>query len=605
MLDIPDAIKSLYLADKQADVRRNFRVQFPNGEMPDINADQILTESVKLDESIMSRSTFKFGLAEAPQISFETIGVPNMMGMTIACFHEIEITGLSAADLAAVQAEPGDGSVVLVADSDLGFSFYRLPLGTFIVESCPRNHGALTHRRVSASGENINADFTKLLSFETWKMGNWYAGQQAKDINVRHLVFSLLGVEVFGNYVSSAETACTATDSATIDQEGKQSTYSSYTARASVRYCQHDNAYIGSNDVMSFTMPKLRAWADIEADLQTAWDVRAAHEFSDDVRDRIFASVRGYYDNFSGLERSESSRIAYGYTEGGGVAYYPLLQSDAGRGFYLQSLRAGSATMYGLNRIELPCALRFTFIVTPQGGSSTYTHTEIDLFEGGSFPSLITYTLETGGEQSPSITAKSTAANSSNMYSFADSVDLRGILEGALEINGMFVRAGRATAYEGLTLDNSAPVSIVPWQYTEMWFDEYDVLPIGTVIYDYVDSANGEQTITYSFGSGRSIYEMTGNYLMRLIPQTLAEAQAFIDEYFVPALPGIEFTPAEVDAKGMPWIEAGDALAIETEDGEIVETYALERTLSGIQVLRDSYGANGGELIADAMGYGL
>ena len=109
MLNIPDSIKALYLADTDPYIRRNFRVHFPNGELPDINNDQIVSESMQLTESIMSQNTFKFGLAEAPQISFETVGVGNMMGLTIECSHEIETSSLTAAQISDIQADTWDG----------------------------------------------------------------------------------------------------------------------------------------------------------------------------------------------------------------------------------------------------------------------------------------------------------------------------------------------------------------------------------------------------------------------------------------------------------------------------------------------------------------
>ena len=58
-------------------------------------------------------------------------------------------------------------------------------------------------------------------------------------------------------------------------------------------------------------------------------------------------------------------------------------------------------------------------------------------------------------------------------------------------------------------------------------------------------------------------------------------------------------------AKGMPWIEVGDALEVTTEDNETVISYMLERILTGIQILMDSIKSTGGELIsADTAGYG-
>lgn len=153
MLNVPNSIKALYQTDG---VRKNFRVHFPNGEFSDITNSNVVQESVKFTESLCSQSTFKFGLAEASVLEFETVGVGNMFGMTIEASMEIDTSSLSAADISAIQADEGDGSLVLAADRQR----YRLWLLSHTsrhiqggqVPPEPRSNGTQTSDGILAHG---------------------------------------------------------------------------------------------------------------------------------------------------------------------------------------------------------------------------------------------------------------------------------------------------------------------------------------------------------------------------------------------------------------------------------------------------------------------
>ena len=94
MLNIPSEIKSLFQRDG---VYKNFKVHFPNGEATDFDNEKIQQESVVFTESLCSQQMFKFGLAEASQIEFTAIDVPNILGAAIDCALEIDCTSLGTA----------------------------------------------------------------------------------------------------------------------------------------------------------------------------------------------------------------------------------------------------------------------------------------------------------------------------------------------------------------------------------------------------------------------------------------------------------------------------------------------------------------------------
>lgn len=63
-------------------------------------------------------------------------------------------------------------------------------------------------------------------------------------------------------------------------------------------------------------------------------------------------------------------------------------------------------------------------------------------------------------------------------------------------------------------------------------------------------------------------------------------AQAILNE-----VQGARYTPADIDAKGLPYLECGDIILANTRRN-VITTYILERTLKGIQALTDTFGSD-------------
>jgi hypothetical protein len=150
---------------------------------------------------------------------------------------------------------------------------------------------------------------------------------------------------------------------------------------------------------------------------------------------------------------------------------------------------------------------------------------------------------------------------------------------------------------------------MTPEEYSELWWDEYDIEPVGTVTATYNDvDAGQEQTVVFPSGTGQSQYLMNDNYFLKnlnvsessLTGQTLDEyVLSLLESNFIPKLSDIAFTPVTLDAIGLPYLEAGDYLEIDNADGGTVGTYILTRTISGIQTLTDSIESKGGEVMGN------
>ena len=79
-----------------------------------IGNDNLVSESVKFDERMCSDTELKFGLCEGTQLEFQYFGIDNITGHRIKA--EVD-----------VQYDDGDG-----------ITWYTIPMGWFMVDSCSR-----------------------------------------------------------------------------------------------------------------------------------------------------------------------------------------------------------------------------------------------------------------------------------------------------------------------------------------------------------------------------------------------------------------------------------------------------------------------------------
>lgn len=90
-------------------------------------------------------------------------------------------------------------------------------------------------------------------------------------------------------------------------------------------------------------------------------------------------------------------------------------------------------------------------------------------------------------------------------------------------------------------------------------------------------------------GTGDNCYIVQDNFLV--YGKSAQELQGIADRLLT-VIEEIAYRPYQAECKGNPCLEVGDAIRFATRF-DIVESYILKRTLSGIQALRDSYEAEG------------
>lgn len=116
-------------------------------------------------------------------------------------------------------------------------------------------------------------------------------------------------------------------------------------------------------------------------------------------------------------------------------------------------------------------------------------------------------------------------------------------------------------------------------------YEEYTVKEIDKLII-----RSEESDIGAIVGTGTNAYIIQGNFLV------FGKSASELEQIALNAFGGMAkrpYRPYEANVIGLPYIEPGDTLQFDTDDS--VTGYVLQRTLSGIQALRDEYKAPGSE----------
>lgn len=178
------------------------------------------------------------------------------------------------------------------------------------------------------------------------------------------------------------------------------------------------------------------------------------------------------------------------------------------------------------------------------------------------------------------------------------------ILRWLCQINGRFGLIGRdkkfhyvqlAQAIEGLYPDDAlfpaddlypresnASEEILKAVYSAISYQPFHTDWISKVS---IVGKNGAIQGTAGDNTGDEFY-ISDNKLAWGLGNIAQATQAILNE-----VRGARYTPADIDAKGLPYLECGDIIIANTRRN-VITTYILERTLKGIQALTDAYGSD-------------
>ena len=636
MLNIPSAVKGLFSLD---DCFKNFHVHFPNGETTDLNNADVVAESVRFTESLCSQQYFKFGLSEASSIEFETVGVPNIRGAVIQCAMEIDVTSLGASW---VTNNPVDATLdflqpqtVVLPDSRYG---YRVPYGEFIVDTCPRSHGAMMHRQITAYSK-MPLENMEILDGETpqkvlkFNPVDWMTAVLTYESDMEE-AGSTSGADP--DYDALAWDAPCTSSGTTLGFRGVRGGVSQTFLESSqlypdfglyaVRFEYEPHPFDKKAKAMHDA-----AWASKPSGSFVYHDFMVANTpHYRKIFDSTAQTVEGLMGRFQPmfyleLEYCKPSDLEDRWTRytkpifiKPGSTYLVDMTKLKQQVYWLKQLSGYTKLLTARIVASIPTGWRKTaeWYTVPADSSVETKTTVADWPIADDFPSGVTKIYRDGGakmyykkitpdEVFPTLKIKNTldfkkSSTLKKYYTYANAVSVYGLLNGTLELKGSFAQHQRSGGYGIKVLDDTTPETIPKSNWAEFWWDESDVAPIGQVEIVYKKNDDDEElqdkVITVDEDGG-SLYDMGDNEV--LVNATLSEAAAktLIEEQFMPNADVVTFTPVDATIKGLPYLEAGDYIQLTAEDDETVNTFILRQEISGIQNLMTTITSTNGELL--------
>lgn len=680
MVNVSEKVKQLLQSD---DAYIDFVVSFPNGELGNIQRDEIVMESVSFTESLSSQQYLQFGLTEASVIEFETVGVENIVGYEIECAYDVYShkmvgaqlylsgnTGEETADRDSAYDETGifidmgdsydrvfnidggecyvycgntdgedsikipaftntlflgdfciidngvitksnvsdqdtelwiekiknglcddvymlvdgeyvpvgkvvyniigyDDLLIISANDDYTYSKFEdvytkegsVPLGRFVVDSCPRNHEDMEHRVVTAYSSKT-PKFDGLSS----EIAMLDRTNNTVKFDVQNLIASVLGVDAFSSVYESENVDPTVWTAGyellRVYTRQTGQVYESYWIRS-----QNNNGmsrYTLSLDSNYVYKIRINSGEDYERFI-AAIDVIENSYGSDYVvtkpivdEDNIRCSAYDFYTGGVILTPFPNETIKLDVD----TDYYFCV--PVGTGFSFLSVFSSSASIARLVQL-------------PNGGTDVVIddYNIIDSVE-------VTRLYHTNASANVSIESSgSYSVNDVTYYTFKSGLDFAKLVNGWLELNALYGNQQRDGSYRLVTLNKDNPIEIDRSLIKSLWWNEYDIQPIGSIKYKF-KSGSEENTTIYQFGDGKSVYDMTNNYVLQhLDGATAASVNLLLDSLFIPNIGGIAFTPVEMSMKGLPYIEDGDFLQIVVKDEtEVMESF-IEQSYQG------------------------
>jgi len=589
MLNIPDEVKALCSSDI---VHKNFHVHFPDGEYTDLNNENVISESVKFTESLCSQQYFKFGLAEASQIEFVAVGIPNVRGAYIECAIEIDCTRLGDAWAAAHLPDlslPFLTAQTCFYDTKL---YYRVPYGRFKIDTCPRNHGAMWQRQITAYSEIIHNN--EQMSPHEYRSLNTLMPKVSKySFNVRNFIYGTIGREnenVLSDVFTGIDTTLSLSDVPVPSQSQtlinkKDDIHEQYMLWYRIGYKRFflgDSSTAAKDAVYSAYYPNID-FAPLETlldyyDGKYAFDsvsFKSSYWFMSSVCVSYGQDASTWPSTYNFAPLRENSDCIYAYRENqlAPIVYLP---------YYLEFTVLnvdGTVVIEPIQTIDLRNDVVNNFLFREWQPT---TPTILDDLKA---------TIQATLKQKKAVNDKTMMYSYANAFSFADYV------KGFMELCGWFLKPDREGSLDFFQMSENPtaiPVSASDW--SEFWWDETPIDSIGTVNVIYTDSGDQQQA-TYIIGDGNSIYTIENNEALKAANMDAATMATVLATYFEPNASVVNFTPVELSMRGLPYLESGDFIELTAEDGETVQTYILNQTISGIQHLKADVTSTTGALL--------
>lgn len=584
MLQIPDEIKELLHRDS---CQKNIRIHFPNGERSDICNNLIVKDSVSFTESLCSQNTLKFGLCESPMFECEVVGVGNIKGATIEVNCEIYC----------------DSSVTgAIWQNDLMAYVYQIPYGTFIVREAKRQ-ADMNHRKIVAyshiynSLQNTISEKTTLSAHYACRLRN-----SNTDYNtyIEELIYGtyplLFNEQLYPNtkkYLRNQQSVSSDNGIGTFYLNGQN---------MHIRLIDNTRQIIRSNDEIY-----VANWGELERNSDAEISKRLEEIYC--VFDETFPDAKDYFGNpfsirdfFNNFQRGLYTRSFISVGGSGNPVYFN--ETDE------------KQVLFG----EIYDVIDFITSITLSVDDTAFSESCQYISEDAYFYtinysdiSLIPWALPRKADSKTTWSGTTITGYSAREAFFK--LKIIDIVNAYAEINGQFWTYRRGisdrinikqqfgltpsqTLYPGSSVypEGVTGGKLLPNDYQSCWYEDDYTKPWGAIYISYKDTNNKDAVYIYYLSGFSSdddastylTYYLDNNYIIQQQLWTTQQLET-VCQGIVSSIEGVTYMPVEFVGRGLPYVEAGDTFEILTASNDSITTIVLNRTVSGEQVLTDSY----------------
>lgn len=597
MLNIPIEVQD---ALREGAFRKNYKIKV-NDVDPDtgertylytIDNDTLVSESVKIDERMVTGKVLKFGLCEGSSLEFQYFDHPNINGKDVQVYCSVEYVD-------------GNGDE----------AWYDIPMGWYTVDQCPMQwdtgiYKVTAYNKLKSKylDSNILTEAEELISQGT----PCYSGEIPVEILLSDLLQDYL---VITNYE--------ATSVSLVDPPGTGSGGSLNYRKVykSNSHGSEDYGYMHSlnqsyyfiiddiviTDIYELTLQVttiIDYFYDRYRNLFNDYYIDSNHETSlwewitsyhPTALDDICIHFRVIFED-SNNQAQVKTLIANLFSKTEDI--YRTLQTNIVT-FIQSSYYKGQIQFIVPTLMEYTTTTSIPSDWTSQVKEDAYEEVladlkDINFFEAKKLDSTI-------GEY------RLTTSSLTNI----ESLTLRELQSAAFEIDCQYGQLDRETdLFTGVELNQGGlyPADTLypdnalypsgnmehpfPSTYSKLWTDTVGEQSFRYLIITYKGTENGQEvekklqrTVN---ADGTTDYNMSDNWLFRNLVWSDADVGTYADA-MVLKMQNIRWFPFEMWCAGLPYVETGDAIEITDRQGNTHTSYVLTRTLDGIHNLQDTF----------------
>lgn len=598
-----------------------------------IDNDNLVAESVKIDERMCSDKTIKFGLCEGSSLEFQYFGFSNINGKLLKVFLDVNYID-------------GNGDPAV----------YSIPMGSFEVDQCPMQ---------------FSTGIYKVTAYN--KLKSKYLDQKANNLLLTNYVNKNLGITFFdikrtllSDFQIDMSVGIAQQDPVTwvlftdpqsgtgVSKAYKQKTFASGSQTSWFNICMAGGSATSTSSYKPILEAELRSW-DLDPDKAYCID----SYYNMDELEQIYYSQISSDLSKSGIK--DPSAIMTGWIKNTTLGLltpsgYPtnvtgwanlfgviLIKPDdtwdyySGIG-YSNSRPNCKGTASDLTH-KLITGYKKMWLCLPFGegffnndNSNVFTEDvpfdfwvsagvygegsaprikdadgrDIEIYVGGNFNHLFFQVKELSGLSS----ADMIEINPSDLEEFT----LRDIVNATYETVAQYGKLDRETdlfsgvelnggeLYPALTLypannlfpnGNTGGEAIHPFpsEYQKLWTDAVGMQNFRYLRITYKTLVEGEEiekVLQRTVNThGTTDYNMSDNWIFRNMIWTSEDVGVYADA-MAQKMKDISWFPYEMWAAGLPYVETGDAIEITDREGNTYTSYILQRQLNGIHNLQDT-----------------